>query len=538
MFYEKNIDEIKLEDAKREQILKDALCVAQNASKAKGEFMSKMSHEIRTPLNAIIGYMTIAKKSADDTEKRTECLAKSEIAARHLLAIINDILDISLIESGKMKIVNSKFNFKELIQSLTTMFTEQAEEKGVSLEIVLDGMEKEVLFGDRLRVSQVLANLLSNAIKFTSEKGKVYVLIQQNVIDNRKTHIRFSVSDTGIGMSEEFLNRIFSPFEQQDENITMNYGGTGLGLSITRNLITLMNGSIEVESVLGEGTTFVVDIPFEYSDDEQRTFGAHSFADIRVLFCDREEISLKYAGEILDRCGIRNDLVPDIDEAICAVEESAQNGDMYDICFLEWDNGRGIQLIRKIYRDKLPIVIYIAENGTNDISSEVKKVGASAMITKPLFQSTIFDTLVVALSKYHRNNAEEISYDFGGKNLLLVEDNKMNVEIARELLEREGFNVVCAYNGEEAVKIFTDSEKGYFSVILMDVQMPVMNGYDATVKIRNSAHSDATSVPIIAMTANAFAEDVSRSMAVGMNNHVSKPVDFDQLYALINDYIK
>lgn len=415
ILFRKDTDAIKRAEEEKKQQLREALDAAERANNAKSQFTSRMSHEIRTPLNAVIGYMRIGRENAADPAKVVDCMKKAEIAAKHLLSIINDVLDMSSIESGNLKIANESFDFRQLLSAITALFYSQGKEKDVAFTVLLEGVTEDRLIGDGLRLNQILMNLLSNAIKFTPSGGRVILKVLQEAIKEDRVFFRFLVQDTGIGIREEYRERLFKPYEQQDSTIAQLFGGSGLGLSITKNLVTMMNGVIDVESRQGGGTVFNVGISFG-----------------------------------LDH--------------------------------------------------------------------------------------TVHDKTANEYKTEKMNEAEE--YDLADMHVLLAEDNSMNQEIAIAILEGAGVVVDCVVNGQEAVGKFESELPGTYQAILMDVQMPILNGYEATKKIRSSESPEAASIPIIAMTADAFTEDVSAALHAGMNDHVAKPIDIRQLFSVLVKYKK
>lgn len=525
---------------------------AKEASAAKGAFMSRMSHEIRTPLNAIIGYNTLAGN--DITEARTEaelrhsamkvsdCLNKSNIASKHLLTIINDVLDMSAIESGKIKIAHERFDFKGLINSLTAIFYSQAKSKGVELLVTFDNPTDEWLTGDQMRTSQVLTNLLSNAIKFTQDGGTVRLSICQTKIENDATHIHFEVSDTGIGMSLEYIEHIWAPFEQADSTISRRFGGTGLGLSITKNLVDLMGGTISVESKLGQGSTFKVDLSYEHAEQPHKS-GSYDFSKVNALVVDDDASTCDYIQLLMNRFNARCVTVTSGADAIEAVKLAEDNNEQYTLCLVDWrmprmDGIETVKCLREVAGDDLPIIVLTAYD-FSDIADKAADIGITKFLSKPLFQSSLFD-LLANISHIETTDHVHLPVDsicFHGERVLLAEDNVMNMEIARRILESVGLEVDSAWNGQEAVNLFNSSAKGTFSAILMDVQMPVMDGYLATQTIRASEHPDAKSIPIIAMTADAFAENVKAAIESGMNEHIAKPIDVHILFETLDKYI-
>lgn len=519
--------------------LKEALKQAESASQAKGDFMSRMSHEIRTPLNAIIGYLDIAQDEQQDKEKIKHCLEQSQVASRHLLSIINDILDISSIESGRMKIEKTEFDLKQMVNSLTTIFYAQAKKKQVQFEVDIQELTEEWVLGDSMRVNQILLNLLANAVKFTPEQGTVRLVIRQIGVHEGKVHMEFRVRDTGIGMSKEYMSRVFTPFEQEDASTARNYGGTGLGLSISRNLVKLMGGEITVESEQGKGTEFKVLLAFEQCEQKDAAhLATSSFAHLRALVVDDEESACEYTQNLLRRCGIKSDTVTTGKKAIRRVKSRKETDHPYDFCILDWnmkemDGLDTARSIREICGEELPIIIATGYD-YSAIIEEAKHAGVNKIISKPLFQSSLFDMLVNTFGKYEpreeQKQADQNQVDFEGMRVILAEDNEMNMEIAVDILTKAGMKITQAKNGKEALDIFEESKPGYYSAILMDVQMPVMDGYEATRAIRKSSHPEAKTVPIIAMTANAFTSDVTAALAAGMNDHIAKPISYEHLF--------
>lgn len=542
-FYRRNEEHMeKLENGRI--ALKDALHNAENASHAKGDFMSRISHEIRTPLNAIIGYLDIAHDESADEKKVQHCVEKSQIASKHLLSIINDVLDISSIESGRMKIAHEDFDIKQMVNSLTTLFYTQAKAKGVEFSVKMEPLASEILSGDELRVRQILLNLLSNAVKFTPTGGTITLGIRQVGESKGKLHVEFSVQDTGIGMSEEYRDRMFQPFEQENASTAKNYGGTGLGLSICNNLVHMMGGNIEVKSIQGEGTTFMVLLAFDMTKATKKEETIpKDFSQIRVLVVDDDQDTCAYMENLLKRMGVKCDTVTSGKKALRRVSSRIDSGHPYDLCIIDWymKDMDGMETARKV-RDicglNMPIIIATAYDFT-DLLDEAKEIGIDKIVSKPLFQSTLFDLLVSTYGKYKPVQSQTISkIDMTGTKILLAEDNEMNMEIALSILKKAGLEITPVINGKEAVDTFLASKPGTFDAILMDIQMPIMDGYTATRKIRESSHSEAKKIPIIAMTANAFAEDVTTALAAGMNDHVSKPISYDRLFRVLNEFTK
>lgn len=539
ILFKKNIDSVKLEEEKNRQVLEDALETARDASEAKGNFLSRISHEIRTPLNAVIGYIAIARQPDSDSAKITHCLENSDIASRHLLSILNDVLDMSSIESGKLKIAKEAFDLEELLHSMDTIYLEQARNKKIDFKVEKENLTTHWVLGDRMRVNQILYNLVSNAIKFTEEDGAVTLRVTQMNSDDRRCRMKFEVSDTGIGMSEEYRNRLFKPFEQESAATAQKFGGTGLGLSIAWNLVAMMGGSIEVKSKQGVGTTFTVLLSFEpcEADKQKQTQGA-DFSRIRVLVVEDNQSDCEYVKTLLKQFGMKCDMVANGEKAIQRIKSRKGTDYEYRLCIMDWKMPGldGIETIRKIRTEvdeKIPIILTTAYD-VSAVEEQAKEAGASRILPKPLFQSTLFNVMVDLFGQYTSEGKAELpQIDFKGMRILLAEDNEMNLEIATEVLRRAGLLVDCVTNGKEALEKFEASEENTYQIILMDIQMPVMDGYEATRRIRAGKHPQAKNIPIIATTANAFSEDVAAALACGMNGHIAKPIDFKKLYEVL-----
>lgn len=532
-------DELK----RQQKILQDALLVAQKANDAKRDFLSRMSHEIRTPMNAIIGMSAIAFNYLDDKKRTADCLRKITFSSKHLLMLLNDVLDMSKIENGKLNIRQELFDLKNLVTSLADINYGIATAKGLAFEIVISGFKDELLLGDSMRVNQILLNLLSNAIKFTPKGGSVRLEIRMLRSASDKIWLRFIVKDSGIGMKKEFLEHLYEPFEQADNGIARKYGGTGLGMAITKNLVAIMDGTIEVESQEGAGTTFMVDLPFGVSKVDKKT--AAEMEEMRVLVVDDDNDTCEHAVVLLKGMGVNVDWALNGFEAIEKVRSACEDdGRCYDVCFIDWCMPEldGIETARRMRRYVGPdvLIIIISAYDWSGIEEQAKAAGVNAFIAKPFFASNLYNTLLTVSRKPELGFSavgNKETYDFGGKKVLLVEDNELNMEIASELLKFVNLQVEHAENGKVAVDIFRNSKEKEYALIFMDIQMPLMNGYDAARCIRSSEHPAAGTIPIIAMTANAFNDDVQAAFDAGMNGHLAKPIDVEVLYKTIARYI-
>jgi signal transduction histidine kinase/DNA-binding response OmpR family regulator len=525
--------------------LQDAYETARAANHAKSDFLANMSHDIRTPMNAIIGMTAIAAAHIDDRERVQDCLKKITVSSKHLLSLINEVLDMSKIESGKIDMIEEEFNLSDLVDNLLTMARPQLEAHQHELTVNIRSVEHEKVIGDSLRMQQVFVNLLSNAIKYTPDGGKIKLTITEKTT-NQTTLGYYEVvfEDNGIGMSEEFVGRLFEPFTRaQDERIG-RIQGTGLGMAITRNIIHMMGGNIAVESKLNRGTKFIVTffLKLQNSQEQRR----EDFINLPVLVADDDEISVESACGMLEELGMRSEGVQSGKEAVKKVVEHHTASDDYFAVILDWkmpdmDGITTAKAIRKEVGEDVPIII-ISAYDWSDIEHEAREAGVNAFISKPLFKSRL-EHLFHSLS----GNEECVSeteplqefenMDLSNYRVLLVEDNELNAEIATEILQMTGIQVDTAYDGAEAVDRIREAGAIRYDVILMDIQMPKMNGYDATRAIRNMGYANCKSVPIIAMTANAFAEDVQAALSAGMNEHIAKPLDLKALAAVLNKWV-
>lgn len=527
---------------KREE-LQDALLLAQKASNAKRDFLARMSHEIRTPMNVVIGMTAIAGSHLNDPKRVEDCLSKIAFSSKHLLSLINDVLDMSKIEDDKLTISREPFDLCELIESNVALIYSQTEAKGVSFECNVKDVELETYIGDSLRVNQILLNILSNAVKFTPSGGSIRLDIKQINMKNGTVRLQFVISDTGIGMSEEFLQRIFSPFEQADGSTAQKYGGTGLGMAITHNLVGLLGGSIHVKSQLGEGSTFTVELPFDIPEklNEPRKW---QLDPLQVLVVDDDQDTCTHTSLLLERMGISAQWVDSGLEAVKLVLKAHEERQDYDVCLVDWQmpGMDGVEVTRRI-RDTVgpdTLIIIISAYDWSEIEVEARKAGVNAFISKPLFESTLYSTLVSVMDPEAQLETKSQTHSgiYKDRHILVAEDNELNREIAIELLKETGAQIDCAVNGQDALDQFLASSRGYYDLILMDIQMPIMNGYEATKLLRSSSHPDAKKVPILAMTANAFREDVEDAYNAGMTGHLAKPIDVAHLYEVLRKILE
>ena len=513
---------------------------AEQASKAKSDFLANMSHEMRTPMNAIIGMTAIAKNS-HELEKKEYCLNKIENASTHLLGVINDILDMSKIEANKFELSPIEFNFEKTLQKVVNVITFRVDEKRQNLSVHIDRNIPKILYGDDQRLSQVIANLLSNAVKFTPDGGSVRLDTRLEKKDGDVCVLRISVTDSGIGISAEQQNRLFSSFQQADTSTSRKFGGTGLGLAISKRIVEMMGGSFEIISELGKGASFIFTAQLQEAAGELEELPPVNWEHIRVLAVDDDPDIREYFGDIAGRLGFGCDTAADGAEALQKIER----GGAYDLYFVDWKMPGidGIELSRRIRESGgggRSVVIMMSAVDWNTVETDAKDAGVHSFLPKPLFPSGIADCISRSLGTAEQVSAarteEDLTGHFEGKRILLAEDVDINREIVLALLEPTGLAIDCAENGKQAAELFTRSP-GSYDLIFMDVQMPEMDGYEATRTIRASGASGAESVPIIAMTANVFREDIEQCLEAGMNGHVGKPLDLNEVMGVLRRYL-
>ncbi len=528
------------------QKLKEALDVAKSANEAKSNFLSNMSHDIRTPMNAIVGFSMLLEKDADDIAKVREYTHKIMASSHHLLSLINDVLDMSKIESGKTSLNTECFNLPALLEELNIILLPQAKAKEQSFTVHIKGAPPEQMLGDRLRLNQILINLLSNAIKYTPNGGKIeFIISEMPKPSGQYAKLKFTVRDNGIGMSEEFQKQVFNPFSREINSVTNKIQGTGLGMAITKNLVDLMGGVISVESELGKGSTFTVELSFSLPDgDVGQEEWIRQKVDRILVADDEEEICLSIR-EMMRGTGVDVSYVTDGDSAIKRAIDAHKAGEEYKVILLDWkmpgtDGVEAARRIRESVGSDVPILV-LTSYDWSDIEQEAREAGIDAFMPKPFFASTFWQTikpLFVEQNDEAQENTPGNTKSMDGCLFLVAEDNELNSEILTEVLAMDGAKCELAVNGEEAVEMFLNSEPGYYDMILMDVQMPVMNGYDATRQIRRSSHPEAKTIPIVAMTANTFAEDIRNALNSGMDGHLAKPIDIDNIRELVAKLLK
>ena len=541
----RSIDEIIHREEKQKEMLALAAERAEAANLAKSDFLSRMSHDIRTPMNAILGMTAVAGMHIDDKERVLDALGKITVSSKHLLGLINEVLDMSRIESGKVSLTEGIFNLSDTFENLLTIFHSQMEARNLELCVNVVNVEHESVIGDEQRLQQIFMNIMGNAVKFTPEGGKISLYIEE-----KPSHIagsgffEFTFEDTGIGMEKDYIQKIFEPFSRAADSRIGKIEGTGLGMSIAVNIARMMNGDIKVESTLGEGSRFTVQVYLKLNDVTQADIDA--FSSLPVLVADDEEAACESTCEILNSLNMDAEYVLDGDSAIKRIIEAHEAARDFAVVILDWkmpgkDGLATAKEIRSLAGNDIPLIILSAYDWS-DIEAQAMDAGIDAFIEKPLFKSRLMKVLkdVLGLDNSERPATALETFkeqDFSGKRVLLVEDNELNIEVAAELLEIVGIQVDQALNGQLAVDCVLDHEPGYYDLIFMDIQMPVMNGYESTRAIRSSGREDLKTIPIVAMTADAFADDIRKSEEAGMNGHISKPVDIEKLEEALRTFL-
>ena len=543
----RNVDDLIKKEKKQEAALRDAFYAAEAASRAKTDFLASMSHDIRTPMNGIIGMTAIAASHLDDKERVKDSLEKITKASRHLLSLINEVLDMNKIESGKVQLSQEEFNISDLIENLINMTSSQIDEHHHSLYVNVSGVQHENVIGDSLRIQKIFTNLMGNAVKFTPDGGSIRLTISERPSRQEKVGCyEFIFEDNGIGMDEEFISHIFEPFTRAEDTRGGKTQGTGLGMTISRNIARMMGGDIKVESKLGVGSKFTVTIYLMLQENRDNL--EKRFIDLDVLVADDDELSLESSIDILSSMGMKVEGVNNGRDAVEKVSIRHDKGLDFFAAILDWKmpGMDGIEATREIRRRvgrDVPIII-ISAYDWSDIEEEARRAGADAFIGKPLFKSRLEKTFSSLMGHEEQCGEKSISLsdleslNLDGKRALVVEDNELNREIAIEILKSTGMEVESAIDGTEAVDLLSSSPDGYYHIVFMDIQMPKMNGYDATRAIRASNRSYMKHVPIVAMTANAFAEDVQAARTVGMDWHIPKPLDLNTLKTVLEKYVK
>ncbi len=539
----RKLEESNIMLARSKESAEEAFRIAEEANQAKSSFLSNMSHDIRTPMNAIVGFAALLTRDAENPDKVREYTRKITSSSQHLLGLINDILDISKIEAGKTTLSLSDENLVELIENIDSIIRPQMRAKNHSFEVISRDLRHEQVVMDKLRLNQILLNLLSNAVKYTPDGGHITLTVQELPQHARQfAHFRFIVEDNGYGMSEEYVQTIFQAFTREENSITNKIQGTGLGMAITKNLVDLMGGNIVVRSKKGKGSVFTVDLQLHISE-QSMDYGFWKKNGItKILVVDDEEVVCEHIQAAMEELGVQVEYALDGHTAIAMVKQSAQKGCLYDVVLLDWkmpgmDGVEAARRIRQEIAQKIPILILTGYDW-EEMEEEAREAGINAFLQKPFFLTSFRQRVDLVLHQESEQEERDEQSILHGMHILVAEDNEINAEILCELLAMAGATCEIFENGQLAAEAFARSEPGQYQIILMDVQMPVMNGYETTRVIRNSEHPLASGIPILAMTANAFAEDIRDALEAGMNAHVSKPVDMAVLEKTIRTVLE
>ena len=541
----RSVDEEVRSEMEKKYLLENALMQANRANRAKSVFLSNMSHDIRTPMNAIVGFTSLAITHIENKEQVQEYLKKIMTSGNHLLSLINDVLDMSRIESGKMHLEEKSASLPEILHGLRNIL--QGDIYAKQLELYIDTVDiyDEEIYCDKLRLNQVLLNLLSNSVKYTPAGGIVSMrIIEKQGAPQGCGNYEFRIKDNGIGMSEEFVAHIFEPFERERNTTLSGIQGTGLGMAITKNIVDMMDGTIEVKSKVGEGTEVVVSFTFRLNPEVKTVPVIEELRNCRALVVDDDFNTCDSVSGMLCQIGMRADWTLSGKEAVLRTKQAIARDDNYSVYIIDWllPDMNGIEVIRRIRKEtgsNVPVIVLTAYDWS-DIEEEAREAGVTAFCEKPLFMSELNSCLrsVVSIADEKKNSAEKTEKTVRTGRILLTEDNELNQEIAIAILTEAGFTVDVANNGQIALDILSKAEAGYYQLVLMDIQMPVMNGYEAATRIRQLNNKEISSIPIIAMTANAFEEDKREALRCGMNGHIAKPVDVDNLFSVLDEILK
>jgi PAS domain S-box-containing protein len=521
--------------------LKDALMQANRASKAKSVFLSNMSHDIRTPMNAIVGFTSLAMKHIDNRERMEEYLKKIMTSGNHLLSLINDVLDMSRIESGKIRLDEKACSLPEILHSICNIVQADVHAKQLELHIDTLDIRNEDIYCDKLRLNQVLLNLLGNAVKYTGAGGAINMRITEKAgAPDGFAQYEFSIKDNGVGMSDEFVEHIFEPFEREKNSTTSGIQGTGLGMAITKNIVDMMNGTIEVESELGVGSTFTVSFVFRIRKEEKEEQAIPELKNCRALVVDDDFNTCDSVSYMLGQIGLRAEWTLSGKEAVLRTKQASMRKDGYLVYIIDWllPDMNGIEVtrrVRQVMGDNVPVIVLTAYDWS-EIEEEAKEAGVTAFCSKPLFMSELRKCLrtVIGAEEQVEEEKEGREVQFKAGRILLAEDNELNQEIAVEILGGAGFTTEVAENGKVALEMLQRSDPGYYQLVLMDVQMPVMSGYEAVREIRQLENQRLAGIPVIAMTANAFEEDKQEALRNGMDGHIAKPINIELLFTTLN----
>ena len=521
--------------------MRNALEAAESANRAKSAFLSNMSHDIRTPMNAIIGFSALLMRDADNPGKVREYTRKVIASSQHLLSLINDVLDISKIESGKMVLNISEFELADMITAVDTVIRPQTNAKDQAFDVYVKGLLHEQFIGDETRINQVLINLLSNAVKYTQEGGRIRLkVVGEQPASRRFQNLTISVEDNGYGMTPEYCEKIFDAFTRADNNTTRKVQGTGLGMAITKNIVEMMGGTIEVHSELGKGSIFTVRICLRIPDKNSDAKFWEQYGISNILVVDDAQEVCENIKNLMADTGVHIDYALSGEQAVDRIRQAAGSR-IYDVILIDWkmpqmDGLETARNIRRLISSDIPILVLTAYEWAQ-IEEEAVRAGINAFLPKPFFVANFRECLKQLRKADEKGGRQEEDVPpLAGRQFLVAEDIELNAEILSEILAMQDAACKVVENGQLAVEEFARSKQGRYDAILMDVQMPVMNGYDATRKIRSLNRQDAQQIPIIAMTANAFTEDVKEALEAGMNAHVAKPVDPQQLSTTLSEF--
>ena len=540
----RNVDEQMKEELQQKALLEDTLNQAREANQAKTSFLSAMSHDIRTPMNAIIGFSEIAITHMDDKEKVMDCLEKILTSSNHLLELINDVLDMSRIESGKATLQEKECSLSQVVHDLVQMVLPQIKAKRIKLFADTFNVRNEDVIADPLKLNQIFLNILGNAVKFTPSGGSIFLQICQMPSEKEEYgSYKFIFKDTGIGMSEEFLEHIFEPFEREKNSVKQGIEGTGLGMSIVKDTVDMMGGTIQIKSAKGQGSEFVIGLDLKLQNNVPKREKIQELEGKRALIVDDDFNTCNSITRMLEQIGVRSEWTTSSRESIFRIQKAREDGDEFQVYIVNWNMPLmdGIETTRKIRRivgEEAPIIMLTASDWA-DVENEAKEAGITTFCNKPLFQSDLEKVLLKVnhLAEEKKVPILSTKKQYVGKRVLVTDDNVLNREIAHEILTDAGFLVEGAENGSVAVKMVRQSEEGWYDLVLMDVQMPVMDGHEATKEIRKLSRKDVGTLPIIAMTANAFDEDKELALQSGMNAYITKPLNLEKLFEILSDYI-
>ena len=535
--------EVCKKQEERVRQMEDALALAEAANRAKSVFLSNMSHDIRTPMNAIIGFSALLMRDAQNPAKVREYTRKVTASSQHLLSLINDVLDISKIESGKMVLNISEFELADMIAAVDTVIRPQTNARKQTFDVHVSGLQHEQLIGDEMRINQVLINLLSNAVKYTQEGGHIEFRVEGTGQDQTIQHLAITVKDNGYGMTKEYCEKIFDAFTRADNDTTRTAQGTGLGMAITKNIVEMMDGTITVESEPDQGSIFTVQLALRIADDHIDVKFWKHFGISHILIVDDEQEVCENIVNLMADTGVRVDYTMYGEQAVTMVQQAAKRQMDYQVIVIDWkmpqmDGLQTAQRIRQLVPKEVPVLVLTAYEWS-EIEEQALQAGVNGFLPKPFFVANFRERLK---QLWEHHDPEEvckasITNALAGRHFLVAEDVELNAEILNEVLSMQDASCKIVENGQLAVEEFARSAAGQYDAILMDVQMPVMNGYDATKNIRNMDRADAAQIPIIAMTANAFTEDVKEALDAGMNAHVAKPIDPQQLSTTLSDFL-